>query len=109
MSLVSLVKGRRGASGFGYASTAMEVTAGLDLTGRNLLVTGVTSGLGLETARVLAHRGARIFGCARDQGRAAAALAPLGDGHVPLACELVLVVAKNRGNLDRVAGGWLNR
>jgi NAD(P)-dependent dehydrogenase (short-subunit alcohol dehydrogenase family) len=88
MSLVSLIKGRRGASGFGYASTAMEVTAGLDLRGRNLLITGVTSGLGLETARVLALRGARIFGCARDAGRAAAALAPLGDGHVPLACEL---------------------
>ena len=52
-----------------------QLVGDLDLTGRNLLVTGVTSGLGLETARVLAHRGARIFGCARDQGRAAAAWA----------------------------------
>ena len=54
MSLVALLKGK-GPSGFGYGSTAEEVTEGIDLGGRNVLVTGASSGLGLETVRVLAR------------------------------------------------------
>ena len=88
MSLVSFVRGRRGASGFGYASTAEEVTEGLDLRGKNILVTGVGSGLGEESARVLAARGARIFGAARSEEKAAEACRKLGGDAVPLACEL---------------------
>jgi NAD(P)-dependent dehydrogenase (short-subunit alcohol dehydrogenase family) len=88
MSLVSLIKGRRGASGFGYASTAEEVTAGLDLRGKTVLVTGVNSGLGEESARVLALRGARIVGAARDLAKAGAACRALGPDAVPVACEL---------------------
>lgn len=88
MSLVSLVKGRRGESGFGYASTAEEVTAGLDLRGKTVLVTGVNSGLGEESARVLALRGARIVGAARTREKAAEACARLGAEAIPIACEL---------------------
>jgi NAD(P)-dependent dehydrogenase (short-subunit alcohol dehydrogenase family) len=88
MSLVSMIKGRRGASGFGYASTAEEVTAGLDLRGKRILVTGVASGLGQESARVLAMRGAKIFGAARSTARAAEACRGFGAGAVPLACDL---------------------
>ncbi len=88
MSLVSLIKGRRGASGFGYASTAEEVTAGLDLAGTTVLVTGVNSGLGQESARVLARRGARILGAARSLDKAAEACRAFGRDAVPLACEL---------------------
>ncbi len=87
MSLVSLIKGRRGASGFGYASTAEEVTAGLDLRGKNILITGVNSGLGEESARVLAMRGARILGAARSKEKASEACRAFADA-VPLACEL---------------------
>ena len=88
MSLVSLIKGRSGASGFGYASTALEVTEGLDLTGKNILITGVNSGLGQESARVLAKRGARIFGAARSREKASEACKAFGPRAVPLACEL---------------------
>lgn len=88
MSLVSMIKGRRGASGFGYASTAEEVTAGIDLRGKTILITGVNSGLGEESARVLAMRGARIVGTARTEDKAAAACRSLGSDPVPLACEL---------------------
>lgn len=88
MSLVSLIKGRRGASGFGYASTAEEVTAGLDLHGRTILVTGVSSGLGLESARVLAKRGARIVAAARSREKAAEACRGFATEAVPVACEL---------------------
>ncbi|MET0387481.1 MAG: SDR family oxidoreductase [Polyangiales bacterium] len=88
MSLLSLIKGRRGASGFGYASTAEEVTQGLDLRGKTILITGVNSGLGQETARVLGLRGARIVGAARTRDKAAEACRAFGPTAVPVACEL---------------------
>ena len=50
---------------FGAESTAEEVTAGLDLNGRTALVTGCNSGLGYETMRVLALRGAHVIGTGR--------------------------------------------
>ncbi len=77
MSLVSLLKGRRGESGFGFASTAEEVTQGVDLGGKTFLVTGVASGLGLETARVLAMRGASILGAARTKEKVKEACAAI--------------------------------
>jgi NAD(P)-dependent dehydrogenase (short-subunit alcohol dehydrogenase family) len=83
-----MIKGRRGPSGFGYASTAEEVTEGLDLHGKTILVTGINSGLGQESARVLALRGARILGCARTREKAQQALAALSGQHVALPCEL---------------------
>lgn len=88
MSLLSLIKGRRGASGFGYASTAEEVTAGLDLAGRTILITGVGSGLGQESARVLSLRGARVIGAARTREKAAEACRGFTGEPIPVACEL---------------------
>ena len=87
MSLYSMFTSK-GPSGFGYASTAEEVTAGLSLAGKTYLVTGCNSGLGEEACRVLALRGARVVGTARTIEKATAALAPLGTATVPLACEL---------------------
>jgi len=87
MSLLAIVKGK-GPSGFGYGSTAEEVTKGLDLSGRTYLVTGSNSGLGLETVRVLALRGARVIAAARTVEKARAACAGLGREIVPVACEL---------------------
>ena len=82
MSLIALFKSR-GANGFGYASTAEEVTHGLDLTGKTYLVTGCNSGLGQETQRVLQLRGAHVLGAARTAAKARQAGAS-----TPLACEL---------------------
>ena len=45
---------------FNFHSTAEDVTEGLDLTGQNGLLQDATPGLGLETIRVLAMRGAHI-------------------------------------------------
>lgn len=90
MSLYGLFQ-RPGPSGFGYNSSAEDVTAGMDLTGKTYLITGCNSGLGLETARVLALRGARVIGAARSVDKAADSFAELRGGanaHVPLACEL---------------------
>jgi len=65
MSLLALIKGSRGPSGFGFASAAEDVTAGVDLTGKTILITGINSGLGQESGRVLSMRGAHIIGLAR--------------------------------------------
>jgi NAD(P)-dependent dehydrogenase (short-subunit alcohol dehydrogenase family) len=62
-------------SGFSAASTAADVIAGIDLAGRRAVVTGGYSGLGLETARVLAGAGAEVVVPARDVARAGAAVA----------------------------------
>jgi NAD(P)-dependent dehydrogenase (short-subunit alcohol dehydrogenase family) len=51
---------------FGHDSTAAEVAAGIDLTGRRAVVTGGSSGIGVETARVLALAGAEVTLAVRD-------------------------------------------
>ena len=61
-------------SGFGMRSTASDVIAGTDLTGKTALVTGGYSGLGLETVRALAGVGARVLVGARRPEAAAADL-----------------------------------
>lgn len=53
-------------SGFGAATTAQAVLAGLDLSHATAIVTGGHSGLGLETTRALAQAGARVIVAARD-------------------------------------------
>lgn len=66
-----------GPSGFGPDSTTDEVLAGIDVHGKTALVTGANSGLGLETARALAARGATLILAGRDAARLAAAEALL--------------------------------
>jgi NAD(P)-dependent dehydrogenase (short-subunit alcohol dehydrogenase family) len=51
---------------FGAESTAAEVAAGIDLTGRRAMVTGGASGIGVETAKVLAQAGAEVTIAVRD-------------------------------------------
>jgi NAD(P)-dependent dehydrogenase (short-subunit alcohol dehydrogenase family) len=60
---------------FGAKSTALEVIAGHDLSGKNAIVTGAYSGIGIETARALAQAGARVTIAVRDleKGKNAAA------------------------------------
>jgi NAD(P)-dependent dehydrogenase (short-subunit alcohol dehydrogenase family) len=60
---------------FGPTSTTEDVLAGIDLQGKRILVTGVSAGLGVETARSLAAHGAQVAGVARDLKKAEAATA----------------------------------
>jgi NAD(P)-dependent dehydrogenase (short-subunit alcohol dehydrogenase family) len=69
-------------------STAEEVTAGLDLSDKIFVVTGVNSGLGHETMRVLTSRGAHVIGAARSMDKAAAACDSVAGETTPVACEL---------------------
>ena len=63
---------------FGATSTTEEVLSGVNLAGKRILVTGVSAGLGVETARSLAAHGADVVGTARDLAKAQAATAEVG-------------------------------
>jgi NAD(P)-dependent dehydrogenase (short-subunit alcohol dehydrogenase family) len=67
-------------SGFGRASTAIDIIKGVDLVGKVGIITGGYSGLGLETARTLVSAGARIIVPARDVERARKVIAEAGGG-----------------------------
>ena len=58
---------------FGATSTTEDVLSGVKLHGKRILVTGVSAGLGVETARSLAAHGAHVVGAARDLNKAQAA------------------------------------
>ena len=75
-------------SQFDAKSTAEDVTEGLDLSGRLAVVTGCSSGIGFETMRVLAARGAHVIGTSRSVDRAAAAGSSVDGTVTPLALEL---------------------
>jgi NAD(P)-dependent dehydrogenase (short-subunit alcohol dehydrogenase family) len=73
---------------FDAESTAEEVTRGMDLTGKVALVTGCNSGLGYETMRVLALRGAHVLGTGRTLEKASEACASVSGSATPLVLEL---------------------
>jgi len=75
---------------FGATSTTDEVLQGINLTGKRVFVTGVSAGLGVETARALAAHGAQVVGAARDLSKAQAAT------------EQVRAQAASGGSLDLV-------
>ncbi len=70
---------------FGAESTTDQVMEGIDLTGKRVLVTGVSAGLGVETARVLVAHGAHVVGAARnlDKARTATQGIPPASGDGP--------------------------
>jgi len=63
---------------FGATSITDDVLAGVNLTGKRILVTGVSAGIGVETARSLAAHGAHVLGAARDLNKAKAATKQVG-------------------------------
>jgi NAD(P)-dependent dehydrogenase (short-subunit alcohol dehydrogenase family) len=73
---------------YGASSTAEEVTDGMDLTGKTALVTGCNSGIGYETMRVLALRGAHVLGTGRTLEKAATACDSIEGETTPLVLEL---------------------
>jgi NAD(P)-dependent dehydrogenase (short-subunit alcohol dehydrogenase family) len=75
-------------SDFDEDSTAEEVTEGIDLRGKLAVVTGCTSGIGFETMRVLAMRGAFVVGTSRSIEKAQAACERVVGVTSPLQLEL---------------------
>src|SRR5580693_4939990 len=60
---------------FGATSTTGDVLSGVNLKDKRILITGVSAGIGVETARSLAAHGAQVVGAARDLNKANAATA----------------------------------
>jgi NAD(P)-dependent dehydrogenase (short-subunit alcohol dehydrogenase family) len=79
------------ATSFGATSTTDDVLSGVNLQGKRVLVTGVSAGLGVETARSLAAHGAQVVGTARDLSKAKTATAQVGKD-----------AAANRGSFEVV-------
>ena len=76
---------------FGRQSTADEVTAGIDLSGKNILITGCTSGIGLEAMKALTARGGHVIGVGRTQEKAESACRSIfetGGKVTAMGCEL---------------------
>src|ERR1700733_6909500 len=76
---------------FGAKSTTEEVLAGVDLKGKRILVTGVSAGIGVETARALVAHGADVVGAVRDLDKAKRATS-----------EVSQAAAKSGGSLEVV-------
>jgi len=75
-------------SGFNRKNTAEDVTSGVDLSGKTILVTGVGSGLGKESMRVLSKRGAHILGVDRNLDVASEACLEIDAKTTPYGCDL---------------------
>jgi len=86
MALFGWLKG--GQARFGSRTTADEVVAGLDLTGKTILITGCSSGIGLQSMKSLGSRGATILAVARSSEKAAEAARLAGVTAIPITCEL---------------------
>ncbi len=87
-ALAELVTRTPRPSPFDDNATAEEVTAGLDLSGRTYAITGANSGLGYETMRVLALRGAHVIGIARTREKAETACASIDGDTTPAFLDL---------------------
>jgi WW domain-containing oxidoreductase len=72
----------------GARSTANQVLAGIDLTGKHILVTGCNSGIGFETMNALAANGAHVIGLARSLASAKSACEKVRPSATPVACDL---------------------
>ena len=91
---------------FGARSTAAEVVAGVDLTGRRAIVTGGSSGIGVETARALVAAGAEVTLAVRgtEAGHRAAAAIALGTGRpAPLVQRLDIA---DQSSVRAFTGRW---
>jgi len=75
-------------SEYGFATTADEVLADIDLSGKTVLITGCNSGLGYQSMRAMAAKGAHVIGTARTQEKADTACKSVQGMTTPLVCEL---------------------
>ena len=90
-----------GMTTFGFDSTTDDVLGGRDLTNVNVVITGTSAGLGVETARALAVRGATVVGVVRDPDKARRNLDEAGPRGVDLYEADLASLASVRAFTDR--------
>jgi NAD(P)-dependent dehydrogenase (short-subunit alcohol dehydrogenase family) len=88
---------------FGFHTTADEILVGVDLAGKRAVVTGATSGIGIETARSLARAGAEVTLAVRRLDPAAGVY-----GQSKTACALLAVEVTRRWSSDHIFANALN-
>ncbi len=91
---------------FGEFSTADEVAEGIDLTGRRAVVTGASSGIGVETARTLASHGAQVTLAVRDTGAGERVAADLRAGAPGARVEVRPLELGDRASIAAFVDGW---
>jgi NAD(P)-dependent dehydrogenase (short-subunit alcohol dehydrogenase family) len=91
---------------FGFGSTATEVSAGIDLTGRHAVVTGATSGIGVETARALAATGASVTLAVRDVAAGASVAARIVASTDNSRVDVRRLDLRDRPSIDEFVRGW---
>jgi NAD(P)-dependent dehydrogenase (short-subunit alcohol dehydrogenase family) len=91
---------------FGATTTALEVVEGVDLAGQVAIITGGASGIGVETARALAHAGARVVLAVRDinVGRTVAGDLHRAVGRTPI--EVAPLELTSRTSVDAFVSSW---
>ncbi len=89
-------------SEFGSSTSTNEVIEGIDLSGKQALVTGASSGLGVETARTLASAGAAVMMVARDASKLEAAVAQVRETVPGAQLDIALL---DLADLDSVRAG----
>ena len=93
-------------SAFGARSTALDVVAGISLEGRNAIVTGGASGLGLETSRALARAGVRVTLAVRDLAQGEAAALQIRAEYPQAAVEVALMDLADPASVHSFANQW---
>ncbi|MFN3864036.1 MAG: SDR family NAD(P)-dependent oxidoreductase [Erythrobacter sp.] len=78
-------------SAFGWSSTTDEVLAGHDLSGLTVFITGANSGLGQETARAMAAKGAHVVMAGREAAKLEAAVAAIRTSLPKAALETITI------------------
>ena len=86
---------------FGFESTAAEVIAGVDLSGKRAIVTGASSGIGVETARALAGAGAAVTLAVRDTAAGERVAADIGG-----AVDVAALDLSDLGSVNAFVGAW---
>lgn len=91
---------------FGFSSTAEEVIAGVDLSGRRAVVTGASSGIGVETARALLGAGAAVTLAVRNTDAGSRVAAELRETTGKASVQVAELDLSNRGSVARFVQDW---
>jgi NAD(P)-dependent dehydrogenase (short-subunit alcohol dehydrogenase family) len=91
---------------FGFDSTAAEVVAGADLSGKRAIVTGSSSGIGIETARALAAAGAEVTLAVRNPGAGAKTAAEITATTGNTAVHVAELDLAEPGSIAALVAGW---
>jgi WW domain-containing oxidoreductase len=94
---------------FGRSTTAMEVVEGMDFTGRFALITGANNGIGLETARALAHHNAHVVMACRNLKSAEEAKNSILAGHPSSQIDILYMDSSKMKTVEAFAAEYISK